>query len=121
METQKLKCLVTGATGYLGTVLVKALYDAKYPVTSLVLPGEDSSFVSQYSDVRYADICDPDALEREASGFDMVIHLAGIIDIGTHNRAGMQRVNVAGTVNVAEVCRKHKMKMIYCSSVHAIP
>ena len=116
-----IKCLVTGATGYLGTILVKTLYDNGYSVTSLVLPGDDTRFIAPYSGVRYADVCDADALEREANGSDAVIHLAGIIDISTRNRALMRRVNVDGTGNVAEVCRKHHMKMIYCSSVHAIP
>jgi len=115
-----IKCLVTGATGYLGTILVKTLCDRGYHVTSLVLPGDDTRFIAPYSDVRYADVCDADSLEREAAGFDAVIHLAGIIDISTRNRALMRRVNVDGTANVAEVCRKHHMKMIYCSSVHAI-
>ena len=114
-------CLVTGATGYVGTELVKRLYDAGYPVTSLVLPGEDVSFISAYSSIRYADVCDKAALEREAVGFDIVIHLAGIVDISTRNRAKMQRVNVEGTTNVAKLCKNHHMKMIYCSSVHAIP
>ena len=34
----KMKCLVTGATGYLGTVLVEALYNKGYSVASLALP-----------------------------------------------------------------------------------
>jgi dihydroflavonol-4-reductase len=112
---------VTGATGYLGTVLVKILRDLGYEVTSLVLPGENVEYISQYSEIRFADVCDAEALEREATGFDVVIHLAGIIDISTRNRALMKRVNVGGTKNIAELCRKHGMKMIYCSSVHAIP
>ncbi|MDR0324602.1 MAG: NAD-dependent epimerase/dehydratase family protein [Oscillospiraceae bacterium] len=115
------KCLITGATGYLGTVLVQILHDAGYTVTSLVLPGEKIEYISPYSDIRYADVCDMEALEREASGFDVVIHLAGVIDISTRNRELMRRVNVSGTKNVAELCRRHDMKMIYCSSVHAIP
>ena len=121
MERHRTKCLVTGAAGYLGTVLVKTLRDAGYSVTSLALPGEKTEHISQYSDIRYADICDAEALEREASGFDIVIHLAGIIDITVRNRELIRRVNVDGTKNVAELCRKHGMKMIYCSSVHAIP
>ncbi|MCL2320740.1 MAG: NAD-dependent epimerase/dehydratase family protein [Oscillospiraceae bacterium] len=121
MEQRKIKCLVTGATGYVGTVLVKNMYDYGYDVTSLALPGDDTEFVSQYSKVRYADVCDEDALEREATGFDVVVHLAGIIDISVRNRKLIRRVNIGGTQNVAELCHKRGMKMIYCSSVHSIP
>ena len=117
----KEKIIVTGATGYVGTVLVRTLYDAGYEVTSLVLPDENTEFISKYSQVRYADVRDSDALAREASGFDAVIHLAGIVDISTRNHALMRQVNVEGTRNVAELCRRHNMRMIYCSSVHAIP
>jgi dihydroflavonol-4-reductase len=115
------KCLVTGATGYLGTVLVDLLHEAGHDVTSLVLPGENAEYISQYSATCYADICDAEALEREAVGFDVVIHLAGIIETTIRNRELIKRVNIGGTRNIAEFCRRHGMKMIYCSSVHAIP
>jgi dihydroflavonol-4-reductase len=121
MKQKIQKILVTGAAGYLGTVLVKTLHDMGYVVSSLVLPGENVEYILPYSDIRYADICDLDALEREMPGFDVVIHLAGIIDISIRNRELMRRVNIGGTKNVAELCRKHGIKMIYCSSVHAIP
>lgn len=121
MKQKKTNCLITGATGYLGTVLVKAMFDLGYNVTSLVMPGENTEHISEYSKIRYADICDAEALECEATGFDIIIHLAGIIDIGTRNRALMKKINVGGTINIAELCLKHGMKMIYCSSVHAIP
>ncbi|MDR0783813.1 MAG: NAD-dependent epimerase/dehydratase family protein, partial [Propionibacteriaceae bacterium] len=53
--------------------------------------------------------------------FDLAIHLAGIIDIGSGHRKLVERVNVQGTENVATWCRSHGIKLIYCSSVHAIP
>jgi dihydroflavonol-4-reductase len=115
------KCLVTGATGYLGTVLVKMLHDAEYAVTSLVLPGEAIQHISPYSEIRYADVCDVETWEKEATGFDVIVHLAGIIDISTRNRELMKQVNVNGTRNIAKLCLKHNTKMLYCSSVHAIP
>jgi dihydroflavonol-4-reductase len=121
MKNPETKCLVTGATGYLGTVIVRTLHDAGYEVISLALPGDDTKYISQYSEVRYADVCDIDALERGIAGAGIVIHLAGIIDITVRNRSQIKRVNVDGTRNVAELCRKHRIKMLYCSSVHALP
>jgi dihydroflavonol-4-reductase len=121
MGNNQANCLVTGATGYLGSVLVKMLHDHGHKVTSLVLLNDDASFASRFSEVRFADICDMAALERVATGFDVVVHLAGIVDVGTRNRALMRPVNIGGTPNVAELCLKHRMKMLYCGSVHAIP
>ena len=121
MNNQFCKCLVTGATGYLGTVLVRTLYESGYKVISLVVPGDDAGYVSQYSYVRYADVCDVGALEREIAGVDIVIHLAGIIDITARNQTLIKQVNIDGTRNVAEICRKYNIKMLYCSSVHVLP
>jgi len=115
------KCMVTGAAGYLGSVLVRKLYELGYSVISLALPGENADYIAPYSEVRYADVCDKAALERAARDADVIIHLAGIIDIGTRHRALIRRVNVGGTRNVAEFCKERGKRMIYCSSVHAIP
>ena len=121
MNTQATKCLITGATGFLGTVLVRALFDVGFEVISLTRPGDDASHVSQYSSVRYADVCDAESLRREISDADIVVHLAGIVDITVRNRSLIRQVNVEGTRNVAEICRKYNIKMIYCSSVHVLP
>jgi dihydroflavonol-4-reductase len=121
MKQQPAKCLVTGATGFLGTVIVKTLNEAGFDVISLAKPGDDVSHVSQYSCVRCADVCDASALEREIIGADIVVHLAGIVDITVRNRSLIRQVNVEGTRNVAKICRKYEIKMIYCSSVHVLP
>ena len=55
------------------------------------------------------------------AGAQIVVHLAGIIDITAGNRSLIRRVNLGGTRNVAELCRKRNIKMLYCSSVHALP
>ena len=121
MKNQSTKCLVTGATGFLGTVLVRTLFEAGFEVISLAMPGDDVSHVLPYSCARYADVCDASTLEREIADADIVVHLAGIVDITVRNRLLIRQVNVEGTRNVAEICRKYHMKMIYCSSVHVLP
>jgi dihydroflavonol-4-reductase len=85
------------------------------------LPGDDISYVSQYSEIRFADVCDVNGLKDAINDVDLVIHLAGIVDITRQNRSLTRRVNIDGTRNVAEICRERRIKMIYCSTVHAIP
>lgn len=115
------RILVTGATGYLGTVMVKTLHGKGYDVTSLALPGDETKYVKPYSSIRYGDVTDMVSLEKAAADIDVIIHLAGIVDITARNRPLMRRINIGGTRNVAQLCRKRGIKMIHCSSVHAFP
>ena len=115
------KCLVTGATGYLGTVLVKTLHERGYRVASLAMLGENTDYISEFSEIVYGDVCDSGSLETIISDCDYVLHLAGIINISSRNRALMHKVNVGGTRNVSSLCAKYGIKMVYCSSVHALP
>ena len=52
----------------------------------------------------------------------VVIHAAGIISIESEVSPFLYNVNVLGTKNIIELCLLHHVhKMIYVSSVHAIP
>ena len=50
-----------------------------------------------------------------------VIHTAGIVDISEHVSPAIYDVNVNGTRNVIALCREHGARLVYVSSVHAIP
>ena len=55
-------------------------------------------------------------------GAEVVFHLAGIIEIGSGNKRKVHEVNVNGSKNVVEACKiAHVKKLVYTSSVHAIP
>jgi len=121
MEKNSVKCLITGAAGYLGTILVKTLYDMGYDIVSLVLPADNTEYISKYSQICYGDVCDEKAMSDLITDFDYVVHLAGIINIGSRNINHMRKVNVEGVRNIAGLCAERGIKMLYCSSVHAIP
>ena len=116
-----MKCFVTGATGHIGNVLVKELYNAGYDVTALVLPNDDISIIEPYVNVLYGDVLNYDFLCENVSNFDIVFHLAGIVEIGTGKKRKLFKINVGGTNNILKVCQKNKLKkLVYISSVHAI-
>ena len=51
----------------------------------------------------------------------VVIHTAGLIDIGDRPYEELRRVNVEGTRNVLALCRQYGVRrLVYVSSVHAI-
>lgn len=103
--------LVTGARGFIGRRLVFALKSAGYSV--LELSSADG------------DIAHLDTLERlDSIAIDFVFHLASrtYVPDSWREPADFQRVNVSGTVNVLELCRKRKIPLTYVSSyLYGIP
>lgn len=117
------KVAVTGASGHIGYVLVKQLLESKqYEVRAFVLKGENVEHLTALGvPIMYGDVRDIQSLQEAFTGMDMVFHLAGIIEIGNGNKKKVEEVNVQGTKNVLEACKKAKVKrLIYTSSVHAI-
>ncbi len=117
--------LVTGAAGHLGGVLVRKLLERGARVRALVLPGE-KHVPEGCESVLYANICDEDSLEPFFSipeGDEaVVIHAAGIVSIASKIPPLLKLVNVTGTRNIIAQCERHHVKkLVYVSSVHAIP
>lgn len=117
--------IVTGANGHLGNTIVRQLRKKGEEIRGLVLPAEtaeDQPGITYYK----GDVRDPAGLEPLFAGTQgretIVIHTAGIIDISEKVSQTMYEVNVGGTRNMVELCKKHGVKrLVYVSSVHAIP
>ena len=117
--------LVTGAAGHLGNTLVRKLLALKKNVRCLVLPDE-KNIPDGDLEICYGDVRDKESL---ATLFDnpqdkalIVIHCAGIVSIATKYQQQVHDVNVGGTKNIVALCQQHKVKkLVYVSSVHAIP
>lgn len=122
--------IVTGAAGHLGSCVVQALLSQGRRVRALVLPNEtcpDFIDVNRHLLSEYAgDVRDPASLERifdyNAPEEIIVIHCAGIVSISKKEDPRVFDVNVGGTVNIIEMCKRYNVKrLVYVSSVHAIP
>ncbi len=117
-----MKCVVTGATGHIGNVLVRKLVEKGYEVTAFVRNTEKAEYLKNL-DIKFAygDVRNIESLERAFNGAEIVFHLAGIIDIGNGNKKTMYEVNVEGSKNVVKACKKMNVRrLVYTSSVHAI-
>ncbi|MFM6927628.1 MAG: NAD-dependent epimerase/dehydratase family protein [Bdellovibrio sp.] len=117
-----MKVLVTGANGFLGSWVTRALVDEGHEVYALVRPKSDLSELNGINcKYVYGDVTDIVSLLAAFKGIDTVFHLAGVIAYKGSDRALMERVNVQGTANVVEVCREcHVRRLVHLSSVVAI-
>lgn len=118
--------LVTGAAGHLGNNIVRKLVQRKQRVKAMVLPEDPlARFLPKGAEVVYGNVCEPASMEGffETEGCDLVvIHAAGIVTIASKFSQTVHAVNVDGTRNVLQLClRHHVKKLVYVSSVHAIP
>jgi nucleoside-diphosphate-sugar epimerase len=114
-----MKALVTGANGFTGSHLVKALEQRGDVVVALV---RKSSNLARLCDFQvqfvYGEITDRDALQAAMTGVDWVFHTAAYVELGLVDAAEMERVNVEGTRTVMEVAQAVGVsKVVYCSTI----
>jgi UDP-glucose 4-epimerase len=127
-----MKAMITGGCGFIGSHLADFLIDSNYEVVvvdNLSIGRLDN--ISQLLDKSkfsffQVDITDFDKLEVHFKGVDLVFHLAALADIvpSIENPQSYYQVNVTGTFNVLEACRKHDVKKIIytaSSSCYGIP
>lgn len=125
MSVQNRTFIVTGANGHLGSALIRLLKSRREEVRGLVLPGET---VADGPLVRYfqGDVTKKESLrplfEKNGGKELYVVHAAGIVDISGDVSEKLWQVNVGGTRNILDLCREYSVKrLVYISSVHAIP
>ena len=97
--------LVTGATGFVGSHLVKRLRKEGLKVRAVTrTPAKAQSLADLGAEVVPGEIDDPASLEAAAQGCDRVIHLVGIIQEG--RGFTFRSVHVEGTRNVLDAAKK---------------
>ena len=111
------KVLVTGATGIVGSWLVKDLLDASAEVTILVLDANPQSELYRSKDINETSVVngaleDFWTVERAINQYeiDTVFHLGAQTIVDTAYRFPLPTLesNIRGTYNLLEACRIHK-------------
>lgn len=118
-----MKVVVTGATGFLGRWLVKALASEGCEVTALARNEASAMDLKRDYGCRIAigDVTHLESLERAFESADSVFHLAGLIAYKRADRSRMEEVNIGGTENVLKAVRTRKVRrLVHLSSVTAI-
>lgn len=115
-----MKTLVTGATGFIGTHLVKALLEKGRDIRCLVRKTSNTKKMENLGvELYYGDLMDKRSLENGVKGVNIIYHLAG--EVYSARAGKFHRNNVEGTKNLLEVCYNNDIvKFIYLSSAAAV-
>jgi len=113
---KKERILITGATGFVGSHLIKRLQKENYRVMG-------TSRKEESEHIKKLDIEDFDALKKFVSRnkITQIIHLAGaaIVEEGQKNPMETFKTNLLGTLHVLEAARLFKLnKVIIASTSH---
>ncbi|BDG06970.1 NAD-dependent epimerase/dehydratase family protein [Anaeromyxobacter paludicola] len=97
-----MRALVTGAGGFLGQHLARALVASGHEVRAMVRPGGSRGELGGGVEVVAGDATRPDDLARAVRGCPLVFHLAGVRRAAV--REEFLRVNAEGTRLALEAC-----------------
>jgi dihydroflavonol-4-reductase len=117
-----LKALVTGATGFIGGNVVRALVSGGHQAKALVRP-ESTLINLQGTGVETAlgDVTDRQSIASALDGCDAVIHCAAVYSFWSSAPDRIYEVNVEGTKNVLEEAARAKVnRVVYTSTVSTV-
>lgn len=99
-----MRFLVTGATGFVGGVVVRQLISAGHLVRAVVrTPAKAGQLATAGVTVHEGDVTDKESMRLPMTDVDGVFHIAGWYKIGVRDRRDAARINVDGTRNVLEL------------------
>src|SRR5271155_207311 len=112
---------VTGATGFLGSHVARALAERGADLRLLVRPTSNlKNLEGLPAETATGDLRDPSSLEKAMAGCEVVFHVAADYRLWVRDPAEMYRSNVEGTRAILEAARKNKNTVrcvVYTSSV----
>ncbi len=117
--------LVTGATGLVGSYLVRYLLRKTGDnIIALRRSNSDCSLLSEVSDrieFREADLNDYESLSEALNGVNKVFHCAALVSFDPRDKDLLLKTNVEGTANLVNICLESNIeKLVYVSSIAAI-
>ena len=113
-------CIVTGASGFIGSRLVRKLLENGETVRCLVRASSNTERLNGLDvELKQTDFSDSDSLKRGIQGADIVYHCAGCI--AALHEEEMFRTNCENTRRLAQVCMNSDSapKFMYISSLAA--
>ena len=114
--------LVTGATGFIGGNLARALAARDEAVRVLVRPTTNDLAIRDVKATRViGDLLSPESLRQAVAGCETVYHCAANYSFWSRQREAIYRTNVQGTRNLLDAARAAGVrKVVFTSSVSTI-
>ncbi len=113
--------LVTGASGLLGSHIVKELSKQGKQVKALYNSSKPANAALNSVQWIQGDILDVVQLEEMLQNVEQVYHCAGAVSFNSKNKRKLFKINVEGTANVVNACLKAGVtKLVFVSSVAAL-
>ena len=115
-----MRALVTGATGFVGAAVARALLKEGWEVRALVRKSSDRRNVQSVETVE-GDLADVSSLARALSGCEGLFHVAADYRLGAFDPRQLYKTNVEGTRNILNAARDAGVRrVVYTSSVATI-
>jgi dihydroflavonol-4-reductase len=117
-----MRAFVTGATGFVGGAVARALVQAGWSVRALARRGSDRSNLTALPvEIADGDLSNRDALERCLEGCGALFHVAADYRLGARDPEQLYRTNVDGTRNILAAARAVGVqRTVYTSSVATV-
>ena len=111
--------LVTGATGFVGSAVARALAAEGYTLRLLVRPGSDRrNLEGLQAEIAEGDLTDHASLAAALAGCRYLVHVAADYRLWVPRPEAMQATNVDGTRALMQAAQAAGVeRIVYCSSV----
>lgn len=117
-----LPVLVTGATGFVGSAVARALAARGHPLRLLVRKGSDRRNIDGLdAELVEGDLGRPESFARALEGTSALFHVAADYRLWVPDPATMMKANVEGTRQLMMAAQAAGVeRIVYCSSVAAL-
>lgn len=114
-----MRYFVTGATGFVGSHVVRQLIEGGHQVVAVVRnPAKAQELVKLGATVVQGDVTDKESMREPMRNTDGVFHIAGWYKIGVKDKSDGEKINIQGTRNVLELMKELGIpKGVYTSTL----